>query len=155
MDSFLAWVGGKRLLRNEIVSRFPADSFKKYVEVFGGAGWVLFARPRHAETEVYNDVNDGLTNLFRIVKYHPDALERELDCLLNARETFEIFRHGDGLGLTDIQRAARFLYLTRLSYGAKGADFGAWGAWTVGTPGRRVRRDSEAVVAGSCGEYGL
>jgi DNA adenine methylase len=127
MNSFLGWVGGKKLLREAIITRFPADSFKKYVEVFGGAGWVLFARDRHAETEVYNDVNSNLTNLFRIVKYHPDALEQELDGLLNARETFEIFRHSDGLGLTDIQRAARFLYLIRLSYGAKGADFWARG----------------------------
>lgn len=29
MDSFIAWVGGKKLLRKEIVNRFPEDGFKK------------------------------------------------------------------------------------------------------------------------------
>ena len=41
MDSFIAWVGGKKLLRKEIVNRFP-EKFNRYVEVFGGAAWVLF-----------------------------------------------------------------------------------------------------------------
>lgn len=68
MESFIAWVGGKRLLRKEIVNRFPQDGVKKYVEVFGGAGWVLFYKDKHAEKEVYNDVNSELVNLFRNVK---------------------------------------------------------------------------------------
>lgn len=55
MNSFIAWVGGKKLLRNEIVSRFP-EGIDKYVEVFGGAGWVLFHKDRHAKKEVYNDI---------------------------------------------------------------------------------------------------
>ncbi len=37
MDSFISWIGGKKLLRKEIISRFPIE-FDKYVEVFGGAG---------------------------------------------------------------------------------------------------------------------
>ena len=42
MNSFIAWIGGKKLLRKEIVKRFPEEGFTRYVEVFGGAGWVLF-----------------------------------------------------------------------------------------------------------------
>lgn len=37
MNSFIPWIGGKRLLRNQIVDKFPAE-FERYVEVFGGAG---------------------------------------------------------------------------------------------------------------------
>ena len=36
MDSFISWIGGKKLLRKEICGRFPED-IEKYVEVFGGA----------------------------------------------------------------------------------------------------------------------
>ena len=43
MNSFIPWIGGKKLLRKEIIKRFPKEDFTKYVEVFGGAGWVLFA----------------------------------------------------------------------------------------------------------------
>ncbi|EKC60713.1 DNA methylase, partial [human gut metagenome] len=38
MDSFMSWVGGKKALRDEILSRFPLY-YEKYIEVFGGAGW--------------------------------------------------------------------------------------------------------------------
>lgn len=43
MNSFIGWIGGKRALRNEILQRMPAD-IGRYIEVFGGAGWVLFGR---------------------------------------------------------------------------------------------------------------
>jgi DNA adenine methylase len=36
MNSFIGWIGGKKLLRKEIVKRFP-ESFNRYIEVFGGA----------------------------------------------------------------------------------------------------------------------
>ena len=31
----MAWVGGKKALRDEILARFPLD-YKRYIEVFGG-----------------------------------------------------------------------------------------------------------------------
>jgi len=72
MNSFISWVGGKKLLRNKIIEEFPVtDKYGRYIEVFGGAGWVLFSRDKHASLEVYNDVNGQLVNLFRCVKYHP------------------------------------------------------------------------------------
>ena len=40
MNSFIAWIGGKRLLRKAIIERFPEEGFDRYIEVFGGAGWV-------------------------------------------------------------------------------------------------------------------
>lgn len=123
MDSFIAWVGGKKLLRKEIVSRFP-EKFNRYVEVFGGAAWVLFYK-KVSKNEVYNDINGELVNLFRCVKYHPEAIEKELEFVLNSRETFEEFiKNKNVSGSTDIQRAARYLYLIKASYGAKATAYG-------------------------------
>lgn len=69
MNSFMSWIGGKKALRNKIIEQFPASgTYGRYVEVFGGAGWVLFASDRHAKMEVYNDVNGNLVNLFRCIK---------------------------------------------------------------------------------------
>ena len=73
MNSLIKWVGGKRLLRKYILNEFPQE-MTSYVEVFGGAAWILFAQEKHAEVEVYNDVDHNLVNLFRCVKYHADAL---------------------------------------------------------------------------------
>lgn len=118
MDSFISRKGGKKALRDEIIARFPEEGVKRYVEVFGGAGWVLFRRDRHAPEEVYNDADGELVNLFRCAKFHADELRRQLDLTLPARETFEECRRFIGVpGLTDIQRAAAYYTLLRLSFG--------------------------------------
>lgn len=126
MNSFISWVGGKKLLRNKILSLFPEKgTFSYYVEVFGGAGWVLFASGRHAETEVYNDTNGNLVNLFKCVKYHSEALQKELDFILISREQFfDAKEQIEIRGLTDIQRAARFFVLIKESFGTDLCSFG-------------------------------
>ena len=127
MDSFLSWIGGKKLLRHTIIEIFPdTKQFNKYVEVFGGAGWVLFAKDRHATNEVCNDINSNLTNVFKCVKYHAEELQKELNFTINSRELFEEYiSQINSKGLTDIQRAARYFYIIKLSYGSKGGSFGA------------------------------
>ena len=60
MKSFLSWVGGKSRLAPMIVKQFPEH--RTYVEVFGGAAWVLF-RKEPSHVEVYNDIDGDLVNL--------------------------------------------------------------------------------------------
>ena len=119
--SLLNWVGGKRLLRKTIEPLVPKD-IQSYIEPFGGAGWILFYKDRWADLEVYNDLDGRLVNLFRIVKYHPEALKEELKYLLGSREMFLQFMKMDGI--TDIQRAARFLFLITRSFGGRGETYG-------------------------------
>lgn len=123
MDSFISWVGGKRLLRKEIIKRFPVEGVEKYVEPFGGAAWVLFGKEPHKK-EVYNDINGELVNLFRMAKHHPEALEQEVGMMLNSREEFFRQRDMKTETMTELQRAARMFYLIRASYGAKLNTFG-------------------------------
>ena len=125
MESFIPRIGGKRLLRKQILARFPSEN-QRYVEVFGGAGWLLFSRERHAPEEIYNDIDGELVNLFRCVKFHCEELQRQMAWMLNSREIFE-----DALalkavrGLTDIQRAALYFIVAKQSYGADGRTYGA------------------------------
>ena len=106
MNSFIAWIGGKKLLRKEIVKRFPEEGFTRYVEVFGGAGWVLFEKEQGKELEVFNDRDSNLINLYRCIKYHCGELQRELEWLTISREQFfDSKSQLDSQGLTDIQRA--------------------------------------------------
>lgn len=126
MNSFISWIGGKRSLRYVILQHFPdPNSYERYIEVFGGAAWLLFAKDRHAKMEVYNDINKNLVNLFRCVKYHPEALEKELEWNFNSREQFlDAREQGQTRGFTDIQRAARFFLLIKESYGTDLKSFG-------------------------------
>lgn len=72
---------------------YPA-SFERYIEVFGGGGWVLFGRlPDPKVMEVYNDFNSNLTNLYACVKNHPMEFLRQLGFLpLNGRDEFLVLR---------------------------------------------------------------
>jgi DNA adenine methylase len=111
MNSFISWVGGKKLLRNKITELIP-KGIERYVEVFGGAGWVLFNKDKHANIEIYNDYNSELVNLFRCAKFHTPELQRELSYVLNSREVFHNFLNEyKREGMTDIQKAARYMML--------------------------------------------
>ena len=72
---------------------FPV-SFDRYIEVFGGGGWVLFGRPPDQRCmEVYNDYNSNLANLFYCVKNRTGAFLRELGYLpINSRDEFAVIR---------------------------------------------------------------
>ena len=125
MNSFISWIGGKKLLRKEILKRFPEEKIGRYIEVFGGAAWVLFSKDRLANMEVYNDANGDLVNLFRCVKYHSGELQRQLSFMLNSRELFYDFAaQYNTRGMTDIQRAARFFMLIKTSYGTDCRSYG-------------------------------
>lgn len=124
MNSFIPWIGGKRALRKQIIAEFPENgTYARYIEVFGGAGWVLFAEDKHASMEIFNDVNGELINLFRIVKYHPEALQQELEWLLTSREQFFDEMGKNPKGMTDIQRAARYFAILKESFGADCKSF--------------------------------
>ena len=124
MNSFISWIGGKKLLKKKIIEQFP-ESFERYIEVFGGAGWVLFDKEKHAAMEVFNDVNGDLINLYRCVKYHPEALQKELEWIGISREQFfDCVKQQNMRGLTDIQRAARYYCMIKLSFGADLGSFG-------------------------------
>lgn len=92
MNSIISWVGGKKALRDLIYLRMPKE-YDRYIEVFGGGGWVLFGKPPDKCMEVYNDFNSNLANLFYCVKERPMALIRELSFLpLNSRDEFYTLR---------------------------------------------------------------
>jgi len=113
----MSWIGGKMALREQIVRLFPVF-YERYVEVFGGAGWVLFHKPPGNDFEVFNDYNGLLTNLFRCVREKPYELIEALRYVLNSREDFMLTR--DALArdspMSDIQRSASFYQLIRYSY---------------------------------------
>lgn len=69
--------------------------FERYIEVFGGGGWVLFGRPPDSRVmEVYNDYNSNLVNLYACVKDRTWEFLRELGFLpLNSRDEFAVIRN--------------------------------------------------------------
>lgn len=122
MNSFIGWVGGKSRLKKYIIPLIPKD-VERYIEVFGGAGWVFFAKPPH-KIEVFNDIDGNLINLYRQIKNNCDALQAEIDWL-QSRELFYDYRKQieEQVNLTDIQRAAQYFYLIKISFGSTKSSF--------------------------------
>lgn len=121
MEALITWMGGKKQLR-EVISRHIPKDIGGYIEPFGGAGWVMLHKERWANMEVWNDLDNELYNMFMQVKFHPDELSKEMQLMLHSRKLFTELRGNKGL--TEIQRAARFVYLVRHSFGAKASSFG-------------------------------
>jgi DNA adenine methylase len=111
----LSYIGGKTRLASKIVAMFPAH--KTYVEVFSGGAQVLFHK-EPSSVEVLNDLDGEIVNFFRVCQLHHEELIRYLKYVLVSRQWFELLKETNPSTLTDIQRAARHLYLLKNNYGS-------------------------------------
>ncbi len=92
-------------------------------------GGIFLRRAKRPKSEILNDINGEIVNTFRIARDHPDALAAEFDPCLASREIFARLLATPPESLTDIRRAARWVYLQRLSFGGKPAHLAAPGGF--------------------------
>lgn len=120
------YIGGKRNLARRICALIDATPHQVYAEAFVGMGGVFFRRTRRAPVEVINDWSAEVTNLFRCMRAHPGALCELISLQLHARDDFDRAMRQDPETLTDLQRAARFVFLQKAAFGGKvtGRNFG-------------------------------
>jgi len=121
-----AYIGGKRQLAKTLVPLIEAVPHRTYAEPFMGMGGIFFRRQNVPKSEVVNDFSRDVTNLFRILQRHYQPLMDELTFSLTSRAEFERLLAAQADTLTDLERAARFLYLQRTTFGGKvhGKTFG-------------------------------
>jgi DNA adenine methylase len=121
----IPWPGGKRRLLKHLLPIIEGVPHRCYVEAFAGGAAVLFER-EPARVEVLNDINGELVRLYRCVQHHLDEFVRQFRWALTSREMFAWAQMQHPETLTDIQRAARFFYLQKLTFGGKvhGQSFG-------------------------------
>ena len=112
----ICYVGGKRRLAPALIRRFPPHV--TYVEPFAGGAQVFFHKPPSA-VEVLNDLDGEVVNFLRICQVHPDELVRCLHHVVPSRRLHALYAQQDPETLTDVQRAARFLYLQKNSFGGR------------------------------------
>jgi len=129
-----AYLGGKRNLAARISVRLREVPHHTYLEPFVGMGGVFLRRDWRSPVEVINDRSRDVSNLFRILQRHYVQLMDTLRWQITSRAEFERLQAAEVDTLTDLERAARFLYLQRLSFGGKiqGRNFGV----DPVTPGR-------------------
>jgi DNA adenine methylase len=131
------YVGGKRALARRLVAIIQSTPHETYAEPFVGMGGVFLRRDLRPRSEVINDWSRDVATFFRILRRHYVAFLEMLRFQLTTRAEFERLSATDPATLTDLERAARFLYLQRTAYGGKvvGRNFG------MTRDGRGVRFD--------------
>jgi len=120
------YVGGKKQLARRLSGMIEATPHDLYGEVFAGMAGVFFRRRSAPKVEVLNDISRDVITFFRVLQNHLQALMDMLKWQLASRAEFDRLVGQDPERLTDLQRAARFLYLQRLTFGGKvsGRTFG-------------------------------
>lgn len=116
LNSPIKWAGGKSRLRQSVIDLLPPHTC--YVEVFGGAAWVLFGKPP-SDVEILNDIDQELITFFRVVKYQPEEFQASFDLELVSRAEFKRLAALDPSQLDDVQRAHRFYYIIMAGWGGE------------------------------------
>lgn len=108
--------GGKWRLAPWIISHFPAH--RVYCEPFGGGGSVLMRKPA-TFSEIYNDVDDRLVNVFRVLRDREKAEEllRVLTLTPFARSEFELAYTEADPG-DDVEAARRTIVTSFMGFGS-------------------------------------
>jgi DNA adenine methylase len=129
------------------MARFLVDYIPEhttYVEVFGGSGALLFAK-EPSRVEVYNDLDSGLVNFFRVLRDREKAaeLQRLLELTPYSREEYNHARESwEGLE-TDVERAWAWYLVAMMSFGGKWGA-GGWG-FDVNGRGTQVQKFKKRV----------
>src|SRR5579862_3892108 len=110
----LPYIGGKNRLATRIISLLPEHT--TYVEPCAGGAQVLFHK-QPSNVEVLNDLDFDIVNFFRVCQWHYEELVRYLRFCLVSRKLHELHLATNPAALTDIQRAGRFFYLQKNSFG--------------------------------------
>lgn len=118
ISPFLKWVGGKRQLLETFQPLFP-QNFNSYCEPFLGGGAVFFhLQPKKA---FVNDINEDLILVYKVIRDNVENLIAKLSEYKNDSENFYAVRDLDRdkekyLSLSDIERAARIIFLNKTCY---------------------------------------
>ena len=120
------YIGGKRNLARRLTEIIDRIDCRTYAEPFVGMGGIFLRRKRRPRAEVINDISGDVATLFRILQEHYPYFIDMLRFRLASRAEFERLKAMPADRLTDLQRAARFLYLQRIAFGGKvtGRNFG-------------------------------
>lgn len=115
--------GGKFRLSSWIISHFPTH--ETYVEPFGGGASVLLAK-EPSRCEVYNDLDDDVVNLFRVLRNPSQAAQLSAAVEMTPYSRTEFF---DAYVPTDdpVERARRLIVRAQFGFGSAGATKGRTG----------------------------
>jgi len=119
-----ARLGGKVLLKKEIVDKFFPDStdYETYIEPFVGGGSIFFYKDKDNHKEIISDIDPDIIDIFKgFQKYSAEEIANEVNGDYDRDDFKKIIEFKPR---TDFQRFIRTFLISRLSYFARGKTFG-------------------------------
>ena len=118
-----AYPGSKSKSIDKILPHLPYTS--RYVEPFGGSAAILLARHK-SSLEVFNDRYAGVVSFYICIrsKAKLDSLIEWIENTIHSREDFVWCKSTWKDIEDDVERAARWYYMTMYSFGRLGRNFG-------------------------------
>jgi DNA adenine methylase len=127
------WAGGKSRLLGELLARVPTR-VRTYAEPFAGGAALFFALAsersrglRSFEHAVLADRNEELVACYRAVRDEVEGVIDALHGLQYDKDLFYEVRSRSTDGMSDVERASRFIYLNRTCFN---------GLWRVNASGK-------------------
>lgn len=142
----IKWVGGKSKLLKFLLPLIPEH--KGYVEVFGGAGWLLFAKSE-SKWEILNDLDSNLSNFWHTIQCSKDEFIDSFKYEIISRTRFDQFKQAyiNKEYENSIHQAHILYYLLMAGSGASLPDGGGSGFGTAKDKNRlnlsRIESDIE------------
>jgi len=126
--------GGKWRLAEWVISFFPEHH--TYVEPFGGAASVLMRKPR-SPAEVYNDLDDEVVNVFRVLRDPEQSSHLATLCALTPCARSEFMTAYEDTS-DPVEKARRTIFRAAAGFGSAGATKGRTGFRTYSADDRSV-----------------
>ena len=119
VPTFIKWAGGKNQLLGQFGKLYPRN-FERYFEPFLGGGAVFFYIRKFYNTKntFLSDINQELVNCYQTVQSNPTAVIELLKVhkSKHSSEYYYAVRRQDPNKLTQIEAAARFIYLNKTCF---------------------------------------
>lgn len=115
MEPIIRYPGSKSRIAPWIVSHFPTHA--AYLEPYFGSGTVLYAKGR-SDSEIVNDLDGEITNLFRVLRNRPEELARAVALTPWSREEFRA--SFERKNVDELEWARRFITYWWQAVGCRG-----------------------------------
>lgn len=112
---FLKWVGGKRSILHDIISRLP-KKFGNYFEPFVGGGALFFEISDRIQKANLSDFNVELVHTYEVVKTRPHKLIDLLEEHAKKHSEKYFYEVREKFSKNKVELAARMIYLNRTCY---------------------------------------
>lgn len=113
---FIKWVGGKRGIINELISRLPAD-ISEYYEPFLGGGALFFSQFKRIKNAHLSDVNMDLLITYKVIQKDVETLINRLKQHAEKHNETYFYKVRGWHELKDpVEIAARFIYLNKTCF---------------------------------------